>query len=91
MDVARGGKRKQAESKGKEAPHLNSLSVSPSRHWRKGNSDVLCCHVLQAKGEEAEGDWVTGVLVFVLRFVGLGFKVSLSLGPSSLKQKDYNS
>lgn len=91
MDVARGGKRKQAESKGKEAPHLNSLSVSPSRHWRKGNRDVLCCHVLQAKGEEAEGDWVTGVLVFVLRFVGLGFKVSLSLGPSSLKQKDYNS
>lgn len=56
MDFARGGKRKQAESKEQEVPDANRLRVSPSRRWRQGNRDVLCCHILQAKGEETQGE-----------------------------------
>ena len=43
-------------SKEQEVPDPNRLSVSPSRRWRKGNRDVLCCRVLQAKGEEPRGN-----------------------------------
>lgn len=43
-------------SKEQEVPDPNRISVSPSRCWRKGNRDVLCCCGLQAKGEEPRGN-----------------------------------